>query len=134
VGRAAELERPGAFLTRDVAGASVVVVRGHDGQIQAFHNVCRHRGTRLCVTDSGTFAGSIQCPYHAWTYGLDNALLAAPQMDDAAGFDKGDYPLRTVACDTWDGHIFINLSDAPAPLLEQIHGLPARLLRRRHGL
>ena len=90
VGRAAELDRPGAFITRDVAGASVLIVRGQDGRIQGLHNVCRHRGTRLCVTDAGTFAGSIQCPYHAWTYGLDGTLLAAPQMDEAAGFNKAD--------------------------------------------
>ena len=125
-GRAAELDRPGTFITRDVAGASVLLVRGPDGRLQGFHNVCRHRGTRLCVTDAGTFAGSIQCPYHAWTYGLDGALLAAPQMDEAVGFTKADYPLRPVACETWDGHIFINLSDEPPPLWEQIRGLPER--------
>ena len=126
VGRAAELDRPGAFFTRDIANASVLVLRGADGRIQALHNVCRHRGTRLCVTDAGVLPGSIQCPYHAWTYGLDGALLAAPQMDDAPGFDKADYPLRRVACEEWDGHLFINLSDSPAPLLDQIRGLPER--------
>jgi len=125
-GRVGELDRPGAFITRKVAGASVLIVRGPDGRLQGFHNVCRHRGTRLCVTAAGTFAGSIQCPYHAWTYGLDGALLAAPQMDEAPGFNKADYPLRPVACDTWDGHLFINLSDDPPPLLDQIRGLPDR--------
>jgi len=130
-GRAAELDRPGTFITRDVAGASVLLVRGPDGRLQGFHNVCRHRGTRLCVTDAGTFAGSIQCPYHAWTYGLDGALLAAPQMDEAVGFTKADYPLRPVACETWDGHIFINLSDEPPPLWEQIRGLPQQTMHRR---
>ncbi len=140
-GRASELDRPGGFFTRDVAGASVIILRGPDGTIQALHNVCRHRGTRLCVTDAGTFTGSIQCPYHAWTYGLDGALLAAPQMDDAPGFNKAGYALRRVACETWDGHIFINLSDAPAPLQDQIHGLPERFapwgmadLRRVHRI
>ena len=126
VGRASALEQAGAFITRDVAGASVIIVRGQDGRLQAFHNVCRHRGTRLCMADAGTFNGSIQCPYHAWTYGLDGALLAAPQMDDADGFDKGEYPLKRVACEAWDGHLFINLSEAPAPLMDQVHGLPER--------
>ena len=125
-GRAGELDRPGAFITRDVAGASVLIVRGPDGQVRALHNVCRHRGTRLCVIDSGTLPGSIQCPYHAWTYGLDGALLAAPQMDDAAGFNKGDYPLRPVACEEWDGHLFINLANHPPPLADQIGDLPTR--------
>jgi Rieske 2Fe-2S family protein len=126
VGRSDELAGPGAFIAREIAGASVLIVRGQDGRIQAWHNVCRHRGTRLCLAAAGTFQGSIQCPYHAWTYALDGALLAAPQMDDAAGFAKADYSLHRVACDTWDGHLFINLSEDPAPLSAQLGELPAR--------
>ena len=125
-GRVDQLAGTGSFVRRDVAGASVLIVRGSDGGVQAFHNVCRHRGTRLCTEDHGAFHGSIQCPYHAWTYGLDGRLLAAPQMDEVAGFDRSEYPLRRVACETWDGHIFINLSDAPAPLAAQLGELPAR--------
>jgi glycine betaine catabolism A len=140
-GRDGDLERPGAFLRRDVAGASVLVVRGGDGSLHAFHNVCRHRGTRLCTGDHGVFPGSIQCPYNAWTYALDGRLLAAPQMDEVAGFDRADYPLRPVACDIWDGHVFINLAEAPAPLASQLGDLPARFapyrmgdLRRQHRI
>ena len=125
-GRAAELDHAGAFIRRDVAGASVLVVRTADGSIRAHHNVCRHRGTRLCTDGSGTFHGSIQCPYHAWTYGLDGRLLAAPQMDEVAGFDRSAFPLRAVACEVWDGHIFINLSDPPEPLAAQLGELPQR--------
>jgi len=139
-GRAPELDQPGAFIKRDVAGASVLIVRAGDGSIEAFHNVCRHRGTRLCTEEHGRFQGSIQCPYHAWTYGLDGRLIAAPQMDEVAGFDRSAYPLRRVACDTWDGHIFINLgavegSDSPAPLRTQLADLPARFAAwRMHEL
>jgi Rieske 2Fe-2S family protein len=125
-GRADQLDRAGAFIRRDVAGASVLIVRAADGSIHAHHNVCRHRGTRLCTETSGAFQGSIQCPYHAWTYGLDGRLLAAPQMDEVEGFDRAEFPLRQVACETWDGHIFINLSDTPAPLSAQLGELPAR--------
>lgn len=125
-GRADALDHPGAFFRRDVAGASILVVRGQDGSIRAHHNVCRHRGTRLCTEASGTFQGSIQCPYHAWTYGLDGRLLAAPQMDEVDGFDRSEFPLREVACETWDGHVFINLADSPAPLTAQLGELPAR--------
>src|SRR5688500_5195517 len=78
-GRANELAREGAFLCRDVAGASVLIVRGAEGAVRAFHNVCRHRGTRLCTESDGVFRGSIQCPYHAWTYALDGQLVSAPQ-------------------------------------------------------
>src|SRR5688572_22840377 len=73
-GRTTQLTREGAFLRRDVAGASVLIVRGAEGAMRAFHNVCRHRGTRLCTESDGMFRGSIQCPYHAWTYALDGRL------------------------------------------------------------
>ena len=125
-GRDVELQARGAFIRRDVAGASVLIVRADDGSLAAFHNVCRHRGTRLCTEQHGSFQGRIQCPYHAWTYGLDGRLLAAPQMDEVADFNRADYPLRQVACEVWDGHIFINLSDHPEPLALQIGDLPAR--------
>ena len=64
------------------ASSSSTTARG----VQAFYNVCRHRGTRLCDRESGAFAGSIQCPYHAWTYDLAGRLIGAPLMDDVEGF------------------------------------------------
>jgi len=131
-GRTEELSSPGQFVRRDVAGASILVVRAADGVIRAFHNVCRHRGTRLC-TEARGLVSSIQCPYHAWTYGLDGRLLAAPQMDEVDGFDRADYPLRAIACDAWDGHIFINLADEPEPLATQLGDLPARFTPWRMG-
>ena len=79
------------------------------GAVHAFHNVCRHRGTRLCTEATGQFAGSIQCPYHAWTYDLDGRLIGAPHMDEVPHFRKADYPLHRVHADEWDGHIFLNL-------------------------
>jgi Rieske 2Fe-2S family protein len=126
VGRADQVADRGAFLRRDVAGASVLVVRSASGDVRAFHNVCRHRGTRLCDEPRGTFAGSIQCPYHAWTYDLDGRLIGAPTMDEVDGFRRDDYPLRQVACADWDGHLFINLSDAAEPLPRQLGDLPHR--------
>jgi Rieske 2Fe-2S family protein len=125
-GRADHLSGPGSFVRRDVAGASVLIVRGADGTLRAFHNVCRHRGTRLCTERDGAFHGSIQCPYHAWTYGLDGRLLAAPQMDEVPEFDRSEFPLRSIACETWDGHIFINLGETPEPLADQLGELPRR--------
>ena len=113
-------------MLRDVAGDSIIVTRDATGRLHAFHNVCRHRGTRLCTEPSGQFAGSIQCPYHAWTYGLDGRLVGAPHMDEVPHFRKDDYPLHAVHADTWDGHLFLNLSGAPAPLLDQLGDLPAK--------
>jgi glycine betaine catabolism A len=138
VGRTDEVATRGAFIRRDVAGASVLIVAtgrpstpGATG-IRAFHNVCRHRGTRLCDADRGTLPGSIQCPYHAWTYDLEGRLIGAPLMDDVEGFAREDYPLRSVACDVWDGHIFVNLAGANASALgAQLGELPTRFARYR---
>src|ERR671922_2654896 len=115
VGRLEEVAMRGAFIRRDVAGASVIVVGSGNGDARAFHNVCRHRGTRLCEAERGTLAGSIQCPYHAWTYALDGRLIGAPHMQEVAGFDKKDYSLFSVALHEWEGFIFINMAPSPEP-------------------
>lgn len=125
-GRAEQLAAAGRYFVRQVGSASVVVVGGEDGRPAAFHNVCRHRGTRLCKDEEGQVPGRIQCPYHAWTYGLDGRLLSAPHMDRVAGFREEDYPLGRVAAEVWDGHVFINLSPSPRPLAEQLASLPGK--------
>jgi Rieske 2Fe-2S family protein len=122
-GRAHQIPNPGDYFTRRVANASVIIVRDEQGGIRAFHNVCRHRGTQLCKQESGTFSGSIQCGYHAWTYKLDGELLRAPHMEKVEGFCEADYPLNRVAAEVWDGHIFINLSAHPIPFSEHLAGL-----------
>jgi Rieske 2Fe-2S family protein len=134
-----QLSDRGSFVRRDVAGASVVILGDGMGGARAFLNVCRHRGTRLCTAATGTLPGSIQCPYHAWTYDLEGRLIGAPLMDDVAGFRREDYPLHRVACAVWDGHVFINLGPEAPPLSTQLHDLPARFapwrmqeLRRVH--
>jgi Rieske 2Fe-2S family protein len=125
-GRSEEIDRPGQFVLRDLAGDSIIVTRSSDGGVHAFHNVCRHRGTRLCTEHSGAFAGSIQCPYHAWTYGLDGRLIGAPHMDEVPHFRKEDYPLHRVHAGVWDGHLFLNVAPDAGPLLAQLGDLPNR--------
>jgi Rieske 2Fe-2S family protein len=121
-----EIAARGAFVRRDVAGASLLIVGDGGGGARALHNVCRHRGTRLTDHESGAFAGAIQCPYHAWTYDLDGRLVGAPHMDEVADFRRDDHPLRQAWCAFWDGHVFVNLSATPAPLTAQLGDLPAR--------
>jgi glycine betaine catabolism A len=125
-GRVEALASPGRYFLRRVGNASVIVSRGEDGAVRAFHNVCRHRGTLLCTTPEGEFPARIQCPYHGWTYRLDGTLASAPHMDQVEGFREEDYPLRSVATDVWDGHVFINLSERPAPLADQLASLPGK--------
>jgi Rieske 2Fe-2S family protein len=125
-GREEEIARAGQFVLRELPGENIVVTRDSSGTVRAFHNVCRHRGTRLCTESTGSFPGSIQCPYHAWTYALDGRLIGAPHMDEVPHFRKEDYPLHTVHADVWDGHVFLNLSPSPAPLRHQLEELPAK--------
>jgi Rieske 2Fe-2S family protein len=132
-GRAEQVERPGQFFVREVLGESVIVTRAASGRVHAFYNVCRHRGTQLCTEHEGTFAGSIQCPYHAWTYDLEGRLIGAPHMEEVPHFRKADYPLHQVHADVWDGHIFLNLSADPQPLLMQLGDLPGKFTPWRMG-
>jgi glycine betaine catabolism A len=94
---------------------SLIVIRDKSGEIHAFYNVCRHRGTRL-KEDSCGHASAIQCPYHAWTYGLDGRLIGAPHMDEVPGFDKADHSLKSVSLGLWEGFTFVNLAEKPMPL------------------
>jgi len=126
-GRVEQIATPGQFILREVLGEAVILTSNAAGRVNAFYNVCRHRGTKLCTEAQGAFGRSIQCPYHAWTYDLDGALIGAPHMDEVPHFSKTDYPLHRVHADVWDGHIFINLSrETPPPLREQLADLPPK--------
>jgi Rieske 2Fe-2S family protein len=119
VGHQNQIAKAGDYFVREVAGESLIIVHDQKATLRAFYNVCRHRGTRLCEEKTG-HSSTIQCPYHAWTYALDGRLVGAPHMDGTAipGFDKADYSLHGVNLALWEGFIFVNLSDAPAPLEE----------------
>ena len=119
-GRSEEIDRPGRFVVRELNGRNIVITRNGGGEVRAFHNVCRHRGTRMCTESSGELPGSIQCPYHAWTYDLDGRLIGAPHMDEVPHFRKADYPLLRVRADEWDGHVFLNLGERQATLRDQL--------------
>jgi Rieske 2Fe-2S family protein len=121
IGRTEEIPNAGDFVARDVAGEGVMAVRGKDGAIRAFYNVCRHRGTVLCDEGAGNTKGAFVCPYHNWAYDLEGNLVGTPNVrDDDRGFDRADFPLRSVACDEWDGFVFVHLGEHPRPLLEQL--------------
>ncbi len=113
IGRSEQIAHPGDYFLFNLGDESVIVVRDRDGVAHAHHNLCRHRGTQLCAEERGQFAGSIQCPYHAWTFGLDGTLLAARHMRDVPGFDKGDYPLFSASLVEWDGFLMLNMSRDP---------------------
>jgi Rieske 2Fe-2S family protein len=110
IGHDCELTTTGAYMTVQVGAYPVVIVRGEDGRINAFHNSCRHRGSRVCTKERGQ-SNKLVCPYHQWTYELDGSLAFARQMGE--GFDTSNFGLKPVACETAGGYIFICLSDKP---------------------
>jgi len=124
VGHQDAVRHAGDFVMREIGGESVLVVRDRDGSLGAFYNVCRHRGTRLIDDSAGGGIDCIRCPYHGWSYGLDGGLIAAPLMDGVSGFDKADYPLRAIRCDTWEGFVFVNFEADAAPLGEYLADFP----------
>ena len=97
VARSDEVPATGDFLVREVGGESLILLRGEEGDLGAYYNVCRHRGARLLTDPAGSCGGVIRCPYHAWAYGLDGALRAAPNMPDWRRERWGKLGLHTVA-------------------------------------
>ena len=126
VGREEDVPEPGNSLPLDVVDESLILARGDDGRLRAFYNACRHRGTRLIESDEVCVGRRIQCPYHAWTYDLQGRLVAAPHMEEGPRFSKADWPLKAVPMETWDGHVFVNLSGEAGPLADQLGDLPGK--------
>jgi carnitine monooxygenase subunit len=123
-----ELRDSGSFVTFELFDQSVLVIRGRDGKIRAFHNVCQHRGNRLV----GARCGKVQmltCAYHAWTYATDGTLKGAPHTDRLAGFDKGKNGLKSVSVDIFAAFVFINLDPFATPIAALAPGAEA-LIRR----
>jgi Rieske 2Fe-2S family protein len=140
VARAEELAEPGAFRVLEVLGESILLVRNREGQLRAFYNVCRHRGSRLCreppaagaaaVLGGGLSGGRITCPYHRWTYDLDGRLIGAPYLTGEPGFDKSLFSLYPVGLECWGGFVFVHLTPArAAPLAAQLGAIPERVAR-----
>lgn len=110
-----ELPKAGSYIALTIGRSPVIVVRDRDGEIRAFHNSCRHRGSLICQNGSGT-APKLVCPYHRWTYNLDGSLFAAQRM--AEDFDKQAHGLKPVALRRIAGALFVCLSDNPPPMGE----------------
>ncbi|MCY0898093.1 MAG: aromatic ring-hydroxylating dioxygenase subunit alpha [Firmicutes bacterium] len=125
-GRVEEIAQVGDYITRDLERESIICVRGQDGAIHAYANVCRHRGSRICVEDHGHANNHMLfCPYHSWGYHIDDgALVRTPNIpDDMDGFDRRNYPLQRLKVAVWQGFIWVNF-DVEAPSLEEWLGLP----------
>ena len=109
--RTADIHGPGSFKTVDVGRENVLLVRGRDLTLRAFLNVCRHRGARVCMAESGTNQRRLQCGYHAWTYALDGALVAAPNLTKMEDIDRSQYGLIPVHLSEWLGYAWVCIAD-----------------------
>lgn len=111
--RADDIQRPGMFRTVTVGRENVIVSRNRAGQVTAFLNVCRHRGSRVCVEDAGEVRRAFQCSYHAWTYDLDGKLIAAPNLTSMPDVDRVAFGLHRVAVREWLGYVWVCVDDTP---------------------
>jgi Rieske 2Fe-2S family protein len=147
VGRVEDLPRNGAFFTKEleVAKTSIVVVRDLQGEVRAFHNVCRHRGNKLLWSDfpgaetNGT-GRAFTCKYHGWRYALDGACTFVQQETEFFDLDKTDLGLVPVHCEVWAGFIFVNLAKEPeqtlieflGPMVSALAGYPFDVMTERY--
>lgn len=123
VAHGSEVAEKNAYITREIIGESIVIVRGRDGVLRGFYNVCPHRGHQLLSGESGKAKNVITCPYHAWAFKLDGELAHANNCENVENFDKGLASLVPVNVQLHAGFVFINMSDTPMPIEEQLPGL-----------
>jgi choline monooxygenase len=121
-----ELRKPGDFVTYNILEQSVLVTRGADGQIRAFHNVCQHRGNRLVESPRG-HSPAFTCAYHAWTYAPDGRLRGAPRTECLKNFDKGQHSLKPVRVEVFASFVFINLDPNAQSIAEMAPGAEAKI-------
>jgi Rieske 2Fe-2S family protein len=108
VGHTFEIPKAGQYMSVQIGNHPIVIVRGDKGEVRAFHNTCRHRGSRVCTAEKGKVA-KLVCPYHSWTYGLDGRLLYAPNMGE--NFDSSSHGLRSAHCETFNSYIYVCVAE-----------------------
>jgi choline monooxygenase len=126
VGRIEQVEKPGQFVTASVAGEPIVVVRGNDGVLRGFYNVCRHHAAAVVSEPCGQ-ASILHCPYHGWNYGLDGSLKGMPEFDGVKNFERQENGLVPLKAETWEKFVFVNLDPEAVPLRDFLGGLVQRV-------
>ncbi len=122
IGHVNELSDPGQFLTFDIFDQSIVALRGDDGVIRSFYNVCQHRGNRLLEDRRGKLGSVLRCGYHSWCYSRDGHLKSAPRSERLPDFDRRDYGLKPVRSEILGSFVFVNFDPEAVPLGEMAPG------------
>ena len=120
VGHVSDLPDPGDYVTFELLGERAFVIRGKDGELRAFHNVCRHRAHAVVMGRKGTCKRAITCPYHGWTYELDGALKGIPAAETFPPFDKKDYGLKALDLEVYLGFVFIRFVSGGPSVAERL--------------
>lgn len=115
-----DIPEPGDFIAADMVGERALVIRGRDGVVRAFHNLCRHRGSRVVAENKGTCRSAIVCPFHGWVYNLDGTLRGASQPATLPDLDPVEWGLKPVEMDIWHGFVFVRFKPGPQPRLSEV--------------
>ncbi len=141
LGRVEDIQKPGDYVVKDIAvlKAAIILVRGDDGQVRAFHNVCRHRGNQ--VAQGRGNAKGFACGFHGWTYDTAGQCVFVPDEEVFFDLDRAQLGLPPLRCETFAGFIFVTVNPAAAPLAEylgdfgeQIKDFPFHTMQRMHTL
>jgi carnitine monooxygenase subunit len=114
-GHVSDLPGPGDYITMDVIGERALLVRGRDGVVRGFHNMCRHRGSRVVAEEKGTCRNALVCPFHGWVYNLDGTLRGAARPRSFPDLDKEEFGLMPLDLQIWMGFIFVRFRAGPQP-------------------
>lgn len=115
-----DIPEPGTYLTMDVVGERALILRGKDGEVRAFHNICRHRGSRLVADETGRCRNALVCPFHGWVYNLDGTLRGAARPRSFPPLDKDAFALKSLECEVWQGFVFIRFAPGPQPSVDEL--------------
>lgn len=119
-GHVSDVANPGDYLTMDVVGERALIVRGKDGVVRGFHNICRHRGSRVVAEDHGNCRNALVCPFHGWVYNLDGTLRGAARPRSFPELDKTEFGLMPLDLEIWMGFIFIRFHRGPQPSVAEL--------------
>jgi len=119
VGHISDIPNSGDYECFAMGNERAVVVRDQQGQVRAFHNLCRHRASRVVAEDKGHCGKSFICPFHGWSYNLDGSLKNIPKVDSFPQLDREEFGLKTIDCEVWQGMIFVRFGGDGSSVAEQ---------------
>jgi choline monooxygenase len=124
VGYVNQVSKPGDYFACDIAGEPLLIIRDAEGRLRALSNVCRHRASTIATSHGN--CGTLRCPYHGWTYGLDGRLLGQPEFEGVEDWDRSAVSLPGFRVETWGPFVFVNLDACGPPLADVLGDIPQK--------